>query len=767
VTATARRWAQRESFTLRLRNAALTALGAWTAAVRERVAADTSTLPDTSVPAGMAHLWRDLLTEHLGRELTGGIDGTIAAELLGTGVPVTEPSPWAERYVAGAASRWASMPAVTTTVLSRALADAMRDGSDPRDRVLFELDSDDNWTPHAERIARTEATAATNGALLAAWTRRDAALGSVTHKRWVAAESGAREAHAGADGQTQPLDARFLVDDEQLAHPGDPTAPAGATTYCRCLLDDVLVEPGRGQAALTAAATDRDAAAAAEGDTTMTKARTWSGLLAPFGVNSGDRRRLKAGGEFSFRDLPLPLMFQEATGSGHNNAVVVGRILSIDVTDKGYEASGDYLVGEEFEKDVNRAIALADQDLGHVSVDLSEVVGEMSDADGNPITEEDYIEAWLTGKPLEVYDQFTAAKLIGVTQVAKPAFGEAMIKLDAEEALVADGGDPAEAQAQDEAQGAGEVQELAAETVAEAGAEGAEDAPGQDAQGEDEAAAVVAEAEIVAEAEAIVETAAAQVESLRAAAGQAGAWRPDAEVFANPQLKQLTPMTIGPADSDGYRRVYGHLAGWTTCHIGYANTCVTPPKEDSFDYFHVGEVECADGTPLPVGNLTLGGRHADPTVAFREAVDHYDDSGAGAAVLRAYPDEFGIAVSGVITPETTEAQIAQLRRSVLSGDWRRVGGRMRLVGALAVNTGGFPVPRYAFDDHGRQMSLVAAGSVPQALRVEESYEDVARRVFAEEAQKAERRAEVAALVDATLAEAFAAELDDLLSGVDL
>jgi hypothetical protein len=49
----------------------------------------------------------------------------------------------------------------------------------------------------------------------------------------------------------------------------------------------------------------------------------------------------------------------------------------------------------------------------------------------------------------------------------------------------------------------------------------------------------------------------------------------------------------------------------------------------------------------------------------------------------------------------TGEQIDELRRSPLSGDWRKINGKLRLVAALGVNVPGYPVPR----------ALVASGEV--------------------------------------------------------
>jgi hypothetical protein len=68
-------------------------------------------------------------------------------------------------------------------------------------------------------------------------------------------------------------------------------------------------------------------------------------------------------------------------------------------------------------------------------------------------------------------------------------------------------------------------------------------------------------------------------------------------------------------------------------------------------------------------------------------------------------------VAGALRANVDDTAAAKLRAAALSGDWRRVGGSLELVAALAVNTPGFPVPR-ARVASGEPMSLVAAGVVP-------------------------------------------------------
>src|SRR5690606_6433114 len=60
----------------------------------------------------------------------------------------------------------------------------------------------------------------------------------------------------------------------------------------------------------------------------------------------------------------------------------------------------------------------------------------------------------------------------------------------------------------------------------------------------------------------------------------------------------------------------------------------------------------------------------------------------------------------------TPEQVRESRSAPISGDWRRVGGALELVAALAVNVPGFGVPRLHRRIHKDNLeSLVASGVV--------------------------------------------------------
>lgn len=191
-------------------------------------------------------------------------------------------------------------------------------------------------------------------------------------------------------------------------------------------------------------------------------------------------------------------------------------------------------------------------------------------------------------------------------------------------------------------------------------------------------------------------------ESMTAAAAPVA---PPREWFDDPKLSGPTPIAV---TADG--RVMGHLAAWGVCHTKWQDRCVTAPRNSSgYKYFLNGTVLTADGATVRVGKITMGTGHADTRYGWVPAADHYDNTGVPVAVVAAGEDQWGIWVAGAMAPEADERDVAQLRRSPLSGDWRRINGAMELVAALAVNTPGFPI--ISMTASGEPESLVAVGVI--------------------------------------------------------
>ncbi len=194
--------------------------------------------------------------------------------------------------------------------------------------------------------------------------------------------------------------------------------------------------------------------------------------------------------------------------------------------------------------------------------------------------------------------------------------------------------------------------------------------------------------------------------ALHAVTAGAEVWRPPAAWFADPKLSLPTPITV---TDDG--RIYGHAAQWGACHIGQDDVCVQPPHEDAHPYYRTGEVVCADGSRVAVGQITVGTGHAPLHMGAVPAAEHYDNPGAAVADVAGGNDANGIWVAGCVRPGADPLKVYELQAAgQVSGDWRRIGGQLRLVGLLAVNVPGFPVPKMrARVASGEPQALLAAG----------------------------------------------------------
>lgn len=199
--------------------------------------------------------------------------------------------------------------------------------------------------------------------------------------------------------------------------------------------------------------------------------------------------------------------------------------------------------------------------------------------------------------------------------------------------------------------------------------------------------------------------------------------RPPASWFNDPDLEAPTPLTV---DDDG--RVYGHIAVWGTCHVGIQGACVTPPPSFSdYGHFMLGGRRTAEGTEVAVGTLTLDTTHASLRLSEEQTRRHYEVTGLAAADVAAGEDRWGIWLAGAIRDGLAPERVEELRAAKVSGDWRaRAGNPLELVGALAVNVPGYPVPRarsrLAASAAGERtrVALVASNVVPRSERIREA-----------------------------------------------
>jgi 2'-5' RNA ligase len=189
-----------------------------------------------------------------------------------------------------------------------------------------------------------------------------------------------------------------------------------------------------------------------------------------------------------------------------------------------------------------------------------------------------------------------------------------------------------------------------------------------------------------------------------------GPARPPREWFENPQLPELQRWVT--VTDDGH--VFGHLAGWGECHIGL-HRCVTAEKlmEGGFESAMHGHVVAEDGSKVGVMPIAIKNGHADVRWDWRKAQAHYDDPSCAPLLVAVGPDEHGVWFAGTVKPDASPEDILTVRAHGVSGDWRVIGGKLRLVGACAINVPGFPKLQ-ARVASGDVVTLIAAGGAPQS-----------------------------------------------------
>lgn len=502
----------------------------------------------------------------------------------------------------------------------------------------------------------------------------------------------------------------------------------------------------------------------------------WEGPLAPLGKPSADGRILEPppDGQLRYRDLPLPIEFQDMTAPGHDGAVAVGVIDGLEIRDGIVWGHGRWDL--EDPRAFNIARKVAKGFLGWISLDIDDAAVE-----GQPDGNESFQDWRITGATLVTQPAFASgAKITARTEGASamstpPALGTAtsapsgnpgfnpavgpadeVPDNDADDLPVAPTGT-----AWNEATAAKNVADYLTANPGVTAGEAYLDQDGKTLPVADVVggqlmlipAAVTAQqkkilssggdparlgikpeqlADILEQLADALDKVNGDTDSdddqtqdddapgwdggdsmMELVASGALATRAPLSAFANPQLCGETPVTVTED-----RRVYGHVATWRqhdgtpTCHTGSpSGQCITVPhSRTDYSYFHLGSYMTAEGKEISVGTLTADTDHAVDEMNYVNTASHYANTGKAVAVVRVGEDQFGIWFAGTLLDTATEGQITTLRRAPLSGDWRTIGGNLEMVAALAVNTPGFVVPRARITD-GKVFSLTAAGAL--------------------------------------------------------
>lgn len=435
----------------------------------------------------------------------------------------------------------------------------------------------------------------------------------------------------------------------------------------------------------------------------------WSGPIVVEGVPTGDKRRVMPDA-LTWRDLPLPLMFQRQTpegrGNPHAGASLSGRITLLWQDGPTVMGAGPIDTGQD---GADLARFMTDGPIG-ISVDLDDVDSQM-----------ECLETDAQGECVDGELQITKARIMGATACAFPAIPEAAISLvtaDDYATLTAD-------------HAATVALAMEPHDFVDSG------------DGTCEACGL-----IQAEHNAAVAAASVHLDDPIVAAG--GPLLPSESWFEDPGLHEPTPLQI---TDEG--RIYGHLARWGQPHIALSGR--TAPKSGTgYAYFKTGSRMASCDCPerggrveVATGTITLGTGHASTErgVAARDAIGHYDHTGYAIADVNAGEDQFGIWIAGALRPDVAEERVVELRGGSLSGDWRWIGGRQEMVAALVVNVPGFPIPKTtAHESEGRMVALVAAGIVMPSRPVSLSeHQDLESRLAITEARLARQSADLAAL----------------------
>lgn len=158
-------------------------------------------------------------------------------------------------------------------------------------------------------------------------------------------------------------------------------------------------------------------------------------MLVPEEAESGDGRKFQKGA-ISMRDLPVPLLWQIKTGSGHDGSVVVGRIDYIERIEGGMGNAYGVFDGGPYGREAERLVRHGF--LRGVSVDLDKFEAKEEKPEK---AEENAEDDEIMGK-----DKLTIqkARIMAATIVAKPAFQECTIELsnqgDQEESVTPEDG---------------------------------------------------------------------------------------------------------------------------------------------------------------------------------------------------------------------------------------------------------------------------------------------------------------------------------------
>lgn len=159
--------------------------------------------------------------------------------------------------------------------------------------------------------------------------------------------------------------------------------------------------------------------------------------------------------------------------------------------------------------------------------------------------------------------------------------------------------------------------------------------------------------------------------------------------------QKMTVVTEGPEAG----RVAGYVAPWGECLLGGdPGSCFTAPTSPTgYIAAMQGDTHTVEGTVVRTANIGGGINHAPvyPGEFSQRVVDHYANTASQLMRVVYGEDDYGIWAAGALWPEVTERQVATIRASALSGDWRWRPelAAYDMAGSQLVSVPGFPLLR--------------------------------------------------------------------------
>jgi hypothetical protein len=171
---------------------------------------------------------------------------------------------------------------------------------------------------------------------------------------------------------------------------------------------------------------------------------------------------------------------------------------------------------------------------------------------------------------------------------------------------------------------------------------------------------------------------------------------PPRAFFAKPDWlepgQKLTVISDGPDAG----RVAGYVAPWGQCLLDGRDGCLTAPSSPT-NYVAAmqGETVTAEGDAIRTANVGGGVNHARLSADFRGAVNHMENTASQLMRVIYGEDDYGIWCAGALWPDVGDRDLAMIRASAVSGDWRYRPelGAFDMAGVILVNNPGYPLLR--------------------------------------------------------------------------